>query len=303
MAQSDALRKMPLPRRAQTHAVGISLRSPEQTVSAEEAHPGSMANGDSTWTVTRVRASGLARNRVAGRLHPCRIAFTLIELLVVIAIIAILAGMLLPALARAKAKAKTIRCTSNQRQIVFGYLLYAEDNSDFLPVAGSPDLSQGAGWVAPSRWFQEISPYVSRGGETNYKQMVAGDKVVACPSALIAKAIPTNVPGWQGYGGYGHNFAYLGYTPEDRKKMSIVTKPVETCMNGDGLDPGKGINWWELGYLYPPKVAAIPPERKYIRHGKGGNYSWVDGHVSLTAWKVMVAGVGGKVDWFYQPAP
>ena len=43
--------------------------------------------------------------------------------------------------------------------------------------------------------------------------MVAKDKVVACPTAQIVNAIPTNVPGWQGYGGYGANYAYLGYTP------------------------------------------------------------------------------------------
>jgi len=226
-------------------------------------------------------------------------AFTLIELLVVIAIIAILASLLLPALARAKAKAKGIKCVSNEKQIGLGYLLYASDNSDYFPLAAHQ------GDAAPCQWFFEISPYIAK-QTASYTNLVAKANVVACPSAKLEKVFPPATPAAEAYGGYGQNYVYLGYLLEtDRVKTAKVTKPTETCMNGDGLDPAPGLNWWNFGYLYPPShppwgITRVLP---YIRHGKGVNYSWVDGHVSMTSWQVMSNGANGKIDWFYMTTP
>jgi type II secretory pathway pseudopilin PulG len=101
----------------------------------------------------------------------------LLELLVVIAIIALLAAMLLPALARAKASALRTDCTSNLSQLGLGVLLYAQDNRDTLPAAPNVIFNTIAPNQFPFFYKSLVKSYVGQPGASTPR-----DQVFACPA-------------------------------------------------------------------------------------------------------------------------
>jgi prepilin-type N-terminal cleavage/methylation domain-containing protein/prepilin-type processing-associated H-X9-DG protein len=213
-----------------------------------------------------------------------RRAFTLIELLVVIAIIAILAAILFPVFAQARAKARQASCQSNLNQLGKALLMYGSDYDEYCPMAFHGTSASGTSLA----WSMLAQPYIKN------------SQVLVCPAETRSTGTP---PGANFPVTYAYNY-YIGGNNNPNGGVLTVpmpgwNKPAETVLMVDSgtqpvqgvaptqwqfkLEPTKRFTSWLLAHAGSTLLTGASPSPSYgapyPNHSETTTVLWADGHV------------------------